>query len=1434
MSRAVRLATLLGILALAAGLRFTHLDWDQRQGLHPDERFLAMVSLAVSAPADPGLYFDEARSPLNPRNAGFAFFAYGSLPTTALRLLAESLHRVSYGDVLLLGRIVSALASTATVLLAYALASTLLRDRRVALLAALLQAVAVLPVQHAHFFVVDEPAACLSTASLLFLARWRRSGRAAPAAVAGLLLGAALACKVSVALLVVPFVAAAAALARKGPDGGSAAAPAGSGERGARRALLGLGVAGLAAAAAFRLLEPTAFSGLFSPSPRWIANLEEARRLVSGEADVPPGVQWAGRTRWLFPLRNLVLFGLGPALGVAALVASALAALALVRRRDDRLLLPLAAVAVFLVHQGGQFVSSMRYLLPIYPCLAILAAWGLVDSLDRARARRRSGLPRGRAAHAAAVAACVGVPVLTLLWALAFTSVYRRPHTRIVASRWIYANVPPGSTIGCEHWDDALPLRLDGRDPAREPYRGVKLAWYDPDTPKKLEAALGWLDAADVLVLSSDRLSGSIPRLPLRWPLTTRYYRLLEEGRLGFDLAATFTSRPSLFGVDLPDDGAEEAFSVYDHPRVRIYRKSADYDREKVRALLGAVPLDEALSLTPLESSRYPDWLRLPERLREAHRLGGTWAEIFPGRPGGAGSRAFQVTLWSGALVLLSLAGAPLVRAAAPALPDGGYALGRVAGLLLAGWVSWLLASLGLVPFTRGGIAASFLLVLGAAGAAAIATRQKEKRAAGGWIPIEEGLFWAAFAGFLAIRWWNPDLWHPSQAGAEPRDLAYLGAVVKSETFPPYDPWYAGGTLNVRYLGLVLVGQLVKLTGIVPEVAVNLATATLFALAVSAAFGVTLAVCAPPPGAPRRPALLAAGAGALLVTVLGSLGPVPAERTASDPRPFSAYLLADLHAHATALPLALLAAGLAVALARWRDRAPGGQQARLLLAFALLALSLGALLATDAWTFLCWGAAAGALLAAGRGGLVPSLRAAAIAAAAGALGVLLFLPFHRAFGSPEGALRSWHGPRTPPLDYALAHGLPLGLLGALLLVELRSASAAAPVRFLRGALRTGGRGRRFRSLFRGRVRPTRAFRRALDALAAVLAVALVALRAGAPLAGLLLVVLAALALALAGRRAVLARRLPLVLAGVGVLLTLVPEVVVLRGDAGRTTTLHELWLAAWPLLAIASAAAVPRLLEAWRGRGGALAGAAALGLLVLLSASVSLRALRLRLADRAAPGAPRTLDGLRSVALARTRVAGSDVAVGEDLPAIDWLRSRVAGTPVVLEANAHPREDGWGGRISSFTGLPTVVGPQAHERRLRGAVEREQVYRRISDVERLYRTRDAEELARLLARYRIELVVVGGLERAVYGSAGLVTRGGGVPGLLVPAFAAAGVELYRVPAASGPGSAGEPRSSGERPAQAIRREAREAHVPPPPMSGTISSSRAVAPARSKE
>ena len=410
-------------------------------------------------------------------------------------------------------------------------------------------------------------------------------------------------------------------------------------------------------------------------------------------------------------------------------------------------------------------------------------------------------------------------------------------------------------------WDDGLPLRMDGYDP----YGGIypldlNFNMYWDDNPDKLARFERIMNQSDYIVITSSRQWGSLPRIPERFPMTTVYYRNLIgcppekdiyscyaeakpgtfQGNLGFELVKIFQSDPKLGPLDINDQFAEEAFTVYDHPKVLIFKKTDAYDPQKVADILGAVDFSHVIRVPPMRATSHPADLTLPsERLAE-QRAGGTWSELFNRLSLQNSSQVVSVVVWYLSVFLLGLMIYPFLRLAFPGLPDKGYPLARTAGMLILSYLVWLAGSYR-IPFTR--LTIGIVLALLALVGAFLAFHQRgdlrnELRKRGKYFLMIEGLFLAFFIFDLLIRLGNPDLWHPAKGGEKPMDFAYFNAVLKSTSFPPYDPWYAGGYLNYYYYGFVLVGALVKWLGIVPAVAYNLILPTVFSLIAMGAFSI--------------------------------------------------------------------------------------------------------------------------------------------------------------------------------------------------------------------------------------------------------------------------------------------------------------------------------------------------------------------------------------------------------------------------------------------------------------------------------------------------------------------------------------------------------------------------------------------------------------------
>ncbi|MEA3349198.1 MAG: DUF2298 domain-containing protein, partial [Chloroflexota bacterium] len=469
-----------------------------------------------------------------------------------------------------------------------------------------------------------------------------------------------------------------------------------------------------------------------------------------------------------------------------------------------------------------------------------------------------------------------------------------------------------GSALANESgWDDGLPLRMEGYDPFGGIYQGgLNFEMYWDDNAEKLERFTHTLAQADYLLITSSRQWATTTRVPERYPLTSRYYRHLlgcpetlsiercytvarpgdYRGDLGFELVKVFQSNPSIGSFEINDQFAEEAFTVYDHPKVLIFQKTDDYDPAAVEEILGAVDLSAVVHVTPRKADSHSKSqfqsqsknLMLPSDRLIEQREGGTWSDFFDYDAPQNRWQILGVGLWYASVFLVGLIIYPLVRFAMPGLPDRGYPLARIAGLLLLAWMVWFAGS-ARIPFNRLTIGTALLLMVAAGAILAYVQRdglldewQRKRK----YFLIVEGLFLAFFIVGLLIRFGNPDLWHPWKGGEKPMDFSYFNAVLKSTTFPPYDPWFARGYINYYYYGFMVVGVLVKFLGIVPSFAYNLILPTLFAMIAMGAFSIVWNLGGRnrdddgllSAGMTRSRQLISAIGGAFGMAVLGNLG----------------------------------------------------------------------------------------------------------------------------------------------------------------------------------------------------------------------------------------------------------------------------------------------------------------------------------------------------------------------------------------------------------------------------------------------------------------------------------------------------------------------------------------------------------------------------------
>ncbi len=207
-------------------------------------------------------------------------------------------------------------------------------------------------------------------------------------------------------------------------------------------------------------------------------------------------------------------------------------------------------------------------------------------------------------------------------------------------------------------------------------------------------------------------------------------------------------------------------------------------------------------------------------------------------------------------------------------LPDKGYTLARAAGLLLIGYIYWLLGSLGFLRNSSGSIVLAALVTLGLSVLVYLRGRRFDWR---GWwranrpvIVTAEVLFFVLLVGWSLVRAHQNELYSTEK----PMDLMFLSSIVRSPAFPPNDGWLSGYSISYYYFGYFIAAMFTTLSGVVNTASYNLMTAMIFALAGLTGFGVVYNLVRSRiginPQAGHRSALLTGLLGVLLLIFMGN------------------------------------------------------------------------------------------------------------------------------------------------------------------------------------------------------------------------------------------------------------------------------------------------------------------------------------------------------------------------------------------------------------------------------------------------------------------------------------------------------------------------------------------------------------------------------------
>lgn len=537
---------LLFSLLTSLAFRLYDLNWDHGLLFHPDERNIANAVTQIH-------FFSQ----LNPH-----FFAYGGFSIYLYRATGDILvfftHNPlwvqDWGLIDLIGRFYSALFSVATLIPIYFVAKKLF-GRKAGYVSVLLYTFTVTSIQNAHFAVTDSSLTFFAILLCLISILWVQKPTYKQTILFAAIFGISVADKTS-ALSLGIFPALSFLfyfLSQKKRV--KAVAPS----------FKHILVFGLVSIFFFLILSPYTvldFSDFY-------ASMHYESGVATGSIPVPYTLQFTGSIPYLFQIENFV-WQIGPLLTIFSVTGMLWLILeSFTKKEKYRLLLWIFPLAYFL-YVGSWHTKFLRYMLPIIPFLLIASAFLLLQ-VQKKYTKTGNLL-------------ILITLITTILWAGAFMNIYIHPQTRIVASEYMYQHIPPGSTILTELWDDSLPFPVHGYSPIL--YKEIQLDMYTADTPAKVAYLADNLSHAQYIAINSRRIYGTLMRLTTMYPITSKYYRLLFSGKLGYKEIGVWASYPQLFGVTIHDDRSEETFQVYDHPKVFLFENTSRYSFKQIEKLL--------------------------------------------------------------------------------------------------------------------------------------------------------------------------------------------------------------------------------------------------------------------------------------------------------------------------------------------------------------------------------------------------------------------------------------------------------------------------------------------------------------------------------------------------------------------------------------------------------------------------------------------------------------------------------------------------------------------------------------------------------------------------------------------------------------------------------------------------------------------------------
>lgn len=512
------------VIALLIYSRFVNLGWGLPFPMHPDERNMAVAIQELRCD------FSNLRECLNPN-----FYAYGQFSlylayfvTWIIRMFKGldgfKTIGITFNEAVFSLRFISALASIFSVFVLYEIVKNLINPKNYKVLIMLILIFSPFAIQFSHFGTTESFLILFYSLIIYFSLKILeiRKTDSKNLILSSIFSGLAVATKVSaIIFLIIPLLV----LISKYKIKNSL-----------RHYFLTFFLSGIF------LFMASIVAIIFSPHN--LIHFDSFVDSMKYESDVALGSYVVFYTRqfinsipvW-FQLTKIFPYALGIGISLIGLIG-----LISLNWKDKKVNLLRGAFLIYFIPNAFLFAKWTRFMAPVFPILTVFAI--LLFYKLKLKYFLKSLLV-----------------ILMILPGILYLKVYIQKDVRLQATEWINKNIASNSTILSETANVVdIPLSTD----LDKSFNLISFNFYDLDKNIELQNQLNEnIKNADYIMIPSRRIFAN---LNVENPVLKKYYTNLSNGKLGFKKVAQFSS-------GLNDEQAEETWSVFDHPVIRIYKK---------------------------------------------------------------------------------------------------------------------------------------------------------------------------------------------------------------------------------------------------------------------------------------------------------------------------------------------------------------------------------------------------------------------------------------------------------------------------------------------------------------------------------------------------------------------------------------------------------------------------------------------------------------------------------------------------------------------------------------------------------------------------------------------------------------------------------------------------------------------------------------------